>query len=49
MNALVYLELATRSGDINGAAAARDVALYQLPATTRSRALLLADKWHPLS
>lgn len=48
MNAVVYLELATRAGEMD-AAPARDAVLEQLSATSRDRAVLLADKWRALA
>ncbi|XP_042063596.1 F-box protein At1g70590-like [Salvia splendens] len=48
MNGVVYLELATRAGEM-AAAPARDAVLEQLSATCRKRAVLLADKWRALA
>ncbi|KAL8550547.1 hypothetical protein ACS0TY_009103 [Phlomoides rotata] len=47
MKAVVYLELATRAGE-RAAAHVKNVILQQLSATSRDRALLLADTWHAL-
>ncbi|KAB2084367.1 hypothetical protein ES319_A05G329000v1 [Gossypium barbadense] len=44
MKAVVYLELATRSGE-TAATHVKNVILQQLSATSRERALLLADNW----
>ncbi|TYI84114.1 hypothetical protein E1A91_D05G341700v1 [Gossypium mustelinum] len=47
MKAVVYLELATRSGE-TAATHVKNVILQQLSATSRERALLLADNWRAL-
>ncbi|XP_021293535.1 F-box protein At1g70590 [Herrania umbratica] len=47
MKAVVYLELATRSGE-TAATHVKNVILQQLSATSRDRAMLLADNWHAL-
>lgn len=47
MKAVVYLELATRSGE-TAATHVKNVILQQLSATSRDRALLLADNWRAL-
>ncbi|KAK8490117.1 hypothetical protein V6N13_121301 [Hibiscus sabdariffa] len=47
MKAVVYLELATRSGE-TAATHVKNVILQQLSATARERALLLADNWRAL-
>ncbi|XP_007044772.2 PREDICTED: F-box protein At1g70590 [Theobroma cacao] len=44
MKAVVYLELATRSGE-TAATHVKNVILQQLSATSRDRAMLLADNW----
>ncbi|KAL1565622.1 F-box protein-like protein [Salvia divinorum] len=48
MNGVVYLELATRAGEM-AAAPARDAVLEQLSASCRNRAVLVADKWRVLA
>ncbi|KAL0447163.1 UNVERIFIED_CONTAM: F-box protein [Sesamum latifolium] len=47
MKAVVYLELATRAGE-RAAARLKSVILQQLSATSRDRAMLLADSWRAL-
>ncbi|XP_022776147.1 F-box protein At1g70590 [Durio zibethinus] len=47
MKAVVYLELATRSGE-TAATHVKNVILQQLSATSRDRALLIADNWPAL-
>ncbi|KAL0408573.1 UNVERIFIED_CONTAM: F-box protein [Sesamum radiatum] len=47
MKAVVYLELATRAGE-RAAARLKNVILQQLSATSRDRAMLLADSWRAL-
>ncbi|OAY32530.1 F-box protein At1g70590 [Manihot esculenta] len=47
MKAVVYLELATRSGE-TAAAHVKNVILQQLSATSRDRVMLLADNWRAL-
>ncbi|KDP26648.1 hypothetical protein JCGZ_17806 [Jatropha curcas] len=47
MKAVVYLELATRSGE-TAAAHVKDVILQQLSAPSRDRAMLLANNWRAL-
>ncbi|XWS69058.1 hypothetical protein CRYUN_Cryun04dG0147200 [Craigia yunnanensis] len=47
MKAVVYLELATRSGE-TAATHVKNVILQQLSATSHDRALLLADNWRAL-
>ncbi|KAL0297018.1 UNVERIFIED_CONTAM: F-box protein [Sesamum radiatum] len=47
MKAVVYLELATRAGE-RPAARLKNVILQQLSATSRDRAMLLADSWRAL-
>ncbi|GMI90195.1 hypothetical protein like AT1G70590 [Hibiscus trionum] len=47
MKAVVYLELATRSGE-TAATHVKNVILQQLSAPARERALLLADNWRAL-
>ncbi|KAK6242139.1 F-box domain - like 10 [Theobroma cacao] len=47
MKAVVYLELATRSGE-TAATHVKNVILQQLSATSRDRAMLLADNWRAL-
>lgn len=47
MKAVVYLELATRAGE-RAAAHVKNVILQQLSATSRDRAILLADTWRAL-
>ncbi|KAL2233654.1 F-box protein At1g70590 [Sesamum indicum] len=47
MKAVVYLELATRAGE-RAAARLKNVILQQLSATSRDRAILLADSWRAL-
>ncbi|KAH6828039.1 F-box family protein [Perilla frutescens var. hirtella] len=47
LNAAVYLELATRAGEM-AAVPARDALLEQLSATWRDRVTLLAHKWRAL-
>ncbi|KAA3453246.1 F-box protein [Gossypium australe] len=47
MKAVVYLELATRSGE-TAATHVKNVILQQLSATSRERALLLAENWRAL-
>ena len=47
MKAVVYLELATRSGE-TAATHVKNVILQQLSATNHDSALLLADNWRAL-
>lgn len=47
MKAVVYLELASRAGEV-GASHVRDVILQQLSSMSRDRAMRLADNWRPL-
>ncbi|XP_022877094.1 F-box protein At1g70590 isoform X1 [Olea europaea var. sylvestris] len=47
MKAVVYLELATRAGE-TAAAHVKDVIIQQLSATSRDRAIHLADNWRAL-
>ncbi|OMO78325.1 hypothetical protein CCACVL1_14487 [Corchorus capsularis] len=47
LKAVVYLELATRSGE-TAATHVKNVILQQLSATSRDRAMLLADSWRAL-
>lgn len=47
MNAVVYLELATRKGE-KAASHVKDVILQKLSPSSRDRVMLLADKWRPL-
>ncbi|KAG6405683.1 hypothetical protein SASPL_133275 [Salvia splendens] len=47
MKAVVYLELATRAGE-RAAAHVKNVILQQLSASSRDRAMLLADTWRDL-
>ncbi|KAK3028192.1 hypothetical protein RJ639_039475 [Escallonia herrerae] len=47
MKAVVYLELATRAGE-SAAARVKNVILQQLSASSRDRAMLLADNWRAL-
>ncbi|GMH01567.1 hypothetical protein Nepgr_003406 [Nepenthes gracilis] len=47
MKAVVYLELASRAGEA-GASPVKNVILQQLSATSRDRAMLLADSWRAL-
>lgn len=47
MKAVVYLELATRAGE-RAAAHVKNVILQQLSASSRDRAMLLADSWRDL-
>ncbi|XVF02528.1 hypothetical protein REPUB_Repub04eG0183000 [Reevesia pubescens] len=47
MNAVVYLELATRSGE-TAATHVKNVILQQLSATSRDSAFRIADKWRAL-
>ncbi|KAL3835604.1 hypothetical protein ACJIZ3_010340 [Penstemon smallii] len=47
MKAVVYLELATRAGE-GAAAHVKNVILQQLSATSRDKAMLLADNWRAL-
>lgn len=47
MNAVVYLELATRKGE-TAASHVKDVILQKLSPSSRDRVMLLADKWLPL-
>ncbi|KAI9074122.1 hypothetical protein K1719_043893 [Acacia pycnantha] len=47
MKAVVYLELATRAGEI-AAARVKNVVLQQLSAPSRDHAMLLVDRWHGL-
>lgn len=44
MNAVVYLEQATRAGE-TAASHVRDVILQQLPASSQARVTSLADCW----
>ncbi|KAL5997379.1 hypothetical protein ACLOJK_008309 [Asimina triloba] len=46
VNALVYLELATRAGE-TAANYVKNVLLQQLPAATRDRAMQTANSWEP--
>ncbi|KAJ4843446.1 hypothetical protein Tsubulata_047079 [Turnera subulata] len=47
LKAVVYLELATRAGE-TAAAHVKNVILQQLSATSRDRAMVLADNWRAL-
>ncbi|XP_009796602.1 F-box protein At1g70590-like [Nicotiana sylvestris] len=47
MKAVVYLELATRAGE-TAADHVKYVILQQISTSSRDRAMLLADNWHPL-
>ncbi|XP_074309907.1 F-box protein At1g70590 [Silene latifolia] len=47
MKAVIYLELASRAGEV-GASHVRDVILQQLSAASRDRAMHHADKWRAL-
>ncbi|KAF5175373.1 F-box protein [Thalictrum thalictroides] len=47
VNAVLYLELATRAGE-TAATTVRNFVYQQLSATSRDRAMLLADTWQPL-